>query len=265
MAADLHTVVADLHVHTALSPCGGDEMTPPAIVAAAVERGIGLIAVCDHNCARNAAAVQQAAGDRLAVLAGMEITTAEEAHIVGLFPTAEVALAAGAEVGGLLPPVDDPYRSFFGEQWVMAADGSLVGQEPHALALATSLDLSAVVRLIHAHGGLAVAAHVDRRSFGVISQLGFFPADAGLDAIDISRHLPDDSPRLAELAAYGLPVTGSSDSHYLADLGAATTVLTVAAPTFAETALAFRGEDGRGAARGPRLVATSILKAAPGA
>jgi len=259
---DLRTVVADLHVHTALSPCGGNEMTPPAIVATAVERGLDMIAVCDHNCARNTAAVQEAAGNSLAVLAGMEVTTAEEAHVVGLFPSAAAAMAAGEEVAVLLPEVNDSYSAFFGEQWVLDADGRLVGDEPHALALATTLDIDAVVRLIHAHGGLAVAAHVDRRTFGVISQLGFFPSGAGLDAVDGSRHLPDDSPRLAELAAYGLPVTSSSDSHYLADLGAATTVLTVAAPTFAEAALAFGGREGRSASRGPRLVPTAFFPAA---
>ena len=52
---------ADLHVHTALSPCAGEEMTPPAICRAAVEAGLSMIAVCDHNSAGNAAAVQEAA------------------------------------------------------------------------------------------------------------------------------------------------------------------------------------------------------------
>jgi PHP family Zn ribbon phosphoesterase len=261
--AALHAVVADLHVHTALSPCGADEMTPPAIVAAAVERGLDMIAVCDHNCTRNAAAVQQAAGDRLAVLAGMEITTAEEAHVVGLFPSIEAARAAGEAVCASLPAAQDGYTSFFGEQWVLSAEGELVDNERHALALATDLDLSAVVRLIHEHGGLAVAAHVDRRTFGVIAQLGFFPTDAGFDAIEVSRFLADDSPRLAELAGYGLPITSSSDSHYLADLGADTTLLTVAAPTFNETAMALRGEAGRSATRGPRLVETAFVSGAP--
>jgi len=110
---------ADLHVHTALSPCADDEMTPPAIVAAALAEGLAMIAVCDHNSARNVAAVQEAAGERLAVLAGMEITTAEECHVVGLFPDASAAQAAGAEVGATLGPIDDGYETFFGEQHVL--------------------------------------------------------------------------------------------------------------------------------------------------
>ena len=77
-------------------------MTPPAIVETALAEGLAMIAVCDHNSARNVAAVQEAAGERLAVLAGMEITTAEECHVVGLFPDAAAAQAAGAEVGATL-------------------------------------------------------------------------------------------------------------------------------------------------------------------
>ncbi|MCX5758981.1 MAG: PHP domain-containing protein, partial [Candidatus Hydrogenedentes bacterium] len=103
---------ADLHIHTALSACADDDMTPPAIVAAALEQGLDMIAICDHNSAGNAAAVQAAAGDALAVIAGMEITTAEEAHVLGLFPDAASAEAAGQEVRDTLPPVKDTAKMY---------------------------------------------------------------------------------------------------------------------------------------------------------
>jgi len=97
------TVRADLHVHTALSPCGDDEMSPPAIVDAALAAGLGLIAVCDHNAAGNTGAVGEAAGSRLSVISGIEITTAEEVHVVGLFPTVTAAANAADEVRETLP------------------------------------------------------------------------------------------------------------------------------------------------------------------
>jgi predicted metal-dependent phosphoesterase TrpH len=239
--------MADLHVHTALSPCAANEMTPPAIVAKAIAEGLDMIAICDHNSARNVAAVQQAGGDRLAVLAGIEITSAEECHVVGLFPAAAAAEAAAAEVGGALPQIDDGYEPFFGEQHVLGADGAALGRETLALATATPLDVNAVVALIHRHGGLAVAAHIDRRSFGVIGQLGLFPTDAGFDAVEVSRHVAPGSERDAECGGYGLPVVRSSDAHYLDDIGAARTKLHCAKPGFAELALALRYEDGRSA------------------
>lgn len=249
---------ADLHVHTALSPCADDEMTPPRIVDRALVEGLALIAVCDHNTTGNVAAVQAAAeraaaagaptGEGLAVIAGMEVTSAEECHVVGLFPDAASAVAAGAEVTGLLPAAGEGYAEFFGAQHLLAADGTRRGAEPAALATATPLAVGAVVALVHRHGGLAVAAHVDRRSFGVVGQLGVFPAEAGFDAVEVSRHVTPDSPKLAEYAAFGLPLLRSSDSHTLDTLGSARTALRVAAPTFAELALALRGAEGRSVA-----------------
>ncbi len=241
----MKTFRADLHVHTALSPCGGDEMTPPAIVAAALAAGLDMIAVCDHNAAGNVRAVGAAAGARLAVIAGIEITTAEEVHVVGLFPTAGAAATAADEVGALLPPCDNDYTKFFGEQWLCDAEGRIRGSEARALALATSLTLDAAIELIQRYGGLAVAAHIDRPAFGVVTQLGFFPFEAGFAAIELSRRVAPGSEDEARFADYGLPMLRSSDSHYLEDVGAIATALTLDAPTFAELALAVRRREGR--------------------
>ena len=221
-------------------------MTPPTLVARALAEGLAMIAVCDHNSARNAAAVQEAAGESLMVLAGMEITTAEECHVVGLFPDAAAAEAAGAEAGATLGRADAGYEAFFGSQRLLDAAGAERGRETLALATATTLDVDAAVALVHRHGGLAVAAHIDRRSFGVIGQLGLFPAAAGFDAVEVSRHVPPGDEREGEFAAHGLPVLHSSDAHYPGDIGAARTRLRCARPSFAELALALRAEGDRG-------------------
>ena len=98
---------------------------------------------------------------------------------------------------------------------------------------------------MHRHGGLAVAAHIDRRSFGVIGQLGFFPAEAGFDAVELSRHVPAGSEREAEFAGHGLPILHSSDAHYRADVGVVRTAVTCERPCFDELVLAVRGHEGR--------------------
>jgi hypothetical protein len=215
-----------------------------------------MIAVCDHNTAGNVRAVQQAgeaAGGGLAVIAGMELTSVEEVHVVGLFPDAAAAERAAAQVRSLLPGADADYYSFFGEQPLLAVDGSQIGSETAALALASSLDLTEAVRLIHSEGGVAVAAHIDRKSFGVFSQLGFFPQDADFDGLEVSKWLPADSPRLADFAALGLPLVSSSDSHYLEEIGAVCTDLDLFEPTFTELALALKGTGGRSATRAGRV------------
>lgn len=207
-----------------------------------------MIAVCDHNTAGNVGATQeaaQAAGGGLAVLAGMEITSVEEVHVLGLFPDLAAAEQVAARISTYLPAADSGYYAFFGEQSVLAADGRPIGTETACLALATPLDLTQTVELVHSFGGLAIAAHVDRTSFSVFSQLGFFPRDAGFDGVELSRHVRPDYPRLEELNDLGLPMTSSSDSHFLEEIGATATELLVEEATFAEFALALAGSKGR--------------------
>jgi len=193
--------LADLHIHTALSPCAEAEMTPPAIVEAAIRKGLAMIAICDHNAAGNVAAVWSAGlspypsqirpegrtpyQSRLAVIAGMEITTVEEVHVVGLFPGPWAALAAAEEVRATLPPATEK-SSRFGEQRLLDAAGGVRGREERMLSAASAFELSAAVDLIHRRNGLAIASHIDRPAFGVIGQLGLFPTDAGFDAIELS-------------------------------------------------------------------------------
>ena len=69
----------DLHIHSCLSSCGDDDMTPGNIVGMAAIKGLDVIAVTDHNSCRNCPAVLKLA-EQYGVLAipGMELTTAEE-------------------------------------------------------------------------------------------------------------------------------------------------------------------------------------------
>jgi len=234
---------ADLHIHTALSPCAADEMTPGAIVHAARDAGLDMIAICDHNTAGNAEAVQQAARDDLAVIAGIEITTVEEVHVLGLFPDADAAAAAGDAVRQTLPSANGSHKDF-GHQWLMDPEGRVLGTEAKMLSVASGFALSDAVRLIRQHGGLAVASHIGRPAFSVLSQLGMLPKNTRFDAIEISA-TGLRAGRQAEFAALGLPMVTSSDSHFLADVGCRRTMLESLLATFDELSLAFKGVDRR--------------------
>ena len=234
----MRALAADLHVHTALSPCAADEMTPPAIVAAARARGLEVIAVCDHNAAGNAAAVEEAARGRIGVVAGMEIMTAEEVHLVALFPNAGAARAAAAEVQAGLPVRRGAESSRFGAQWLFDAAGRRLGEEPRLLAAAAALDLAAAAALVRRHGGLVVAAHVDRPTFSVLSQLGMLPGDVRFDGLEVSALAVKDG-RDRRFEGLGLPLVAGSDSHSLDELGLCVTWMEMAAPTFEALAPAF--------------------------
>jgi len=234
--------MADLHLHTALSPCASPDMTPPRIVREAVSQGLALIAVCDHNTCGNARAVALAGGDRLAVIPGMEITTAEEVHVLGLFPSLEAAESAARSVQTGLPAWAPPRGCT--QQRLLDEEGRILGYESHLLAGASDLSLAEAVALIRSLGGLAVASHVDRRSFSVISQLGFLPPDVRFDALEISA-AGAARGRAAEFLPAGLPLLSSSDGHSPEEVGAGCTILESEEPSFAELALALRGERGR--------------------
>lgn len=234
----------DLHIHTALSPCADDQMTPPAIVDAALDAGLSMIAICDHNATGNVAAVQEAAAGDLVVLPGMEITTVEEVHVLGIFPHNDCAHLAAAHVRATLPHVRPGDEVRFGTQHLLDARGHEIGCETHLLACASTLSLDRAVLLIHRNHGLAIAAHVNRPAFGVMSQLGSFPREVDWDAIEVfsTRGV---CPACADFEVYELPLITSSDSHFLDDIGSSQTTLAMEAPTFTELSLALRGAGGR--------------------
>ena len=76
----------DLHLHSCLSPCGEQEMTPHDLVFMAKLLGLDVIALTDHNTSKNGPAAMAAGREAgVLVLPGMELNCAEEVHIVCLF------------------------------------------------------------------------------------------------------------------------------------------------------------------------------------
>jgi predicted metal-dependent phosphoesterase TrpH len=240
----MKTFIAELHVHTVLSPCAEIEMIPPFIVEEALDRGINLIAITDHNASANVRAVQKAAiGTDLAVLAGMEIQTREEVHMLCLFDTAEQVEAWQSAVNLYLP--DLPNRpDYFGEQFVVDEKGDFVRSETRLLLTSANLTLHEAVEGVRALGGLAIPAHVNRKAFSLLENLGLVPTDVPFDALEISRHLGLAEAPLKYPQLLGYPLIQSGDVHRLNEfLGK--NVFKVEAPTIPEMRLALAQRDGR--------------------
>lgn len=193
-------------------------MIPPLIVQRALELGLGLIAVTDHNAAANCAAViQAAAGTGLTVLPGMETQTAEEVHVLCLFDTVEQALTWQGIVFDHLPDLPN-LEDTLGAQFVVDATGAYVRTEGRLLATSTDLPLDEVIRRVKALGGLAIPAHIDRPMFSLLANLGFVPPALDAPALEIFR-LTDPAAlrdRHPELRRW--PLIRSSDAHRLSDM-----------------------------------------------
>ncbi len=234
----------DLHIHTCLSPCAELDMHPRAIVETALGKKIDMIAVSDHNASANARFVMAAAaGTGLEVIPAMEITTSEEVHLLALFRELEGLLQIQEVIDLHLSGENDEER--FGVQAIVNQHGEVEGFNNQLLIGATDLSIDDVIAYVHRLDGLAIAAHIDRESFSVLSQLGFIDDGWRLDALEISKRTGLEKGRLQYPELQHYPFVTSSDAHFIKDIGTSITKIMMARPGFDELKMALGRENGR--------------------
>lgn len=168
------------------APCAELSMTPSGIGERAASLGINIIAICDHNSVENVAVTKNLAREKgITVIAGMEITLAEEVHVLGLFSDMENALKMQEIVYKNLQTGENNEKSF-GMQVVVNENNEVLGFNKRLLIGSTRLTVNKVVELIHSLNGIAAASHIDRDVLGIIGQLGFIPPEIEFDALEIS-------------------------------------------------------------------------------
>ncbi len=219
----------DLHMHSCLSPCGGEDNTPANLAAMCALAGLEIVALTDHNTVGNCAAFCDAAErNGLLALPGMELTTREEAHVVCLFETLAGAEAFGAYVRAHLPAVpNDP--ALFGPQVLMDAGDTVLGEETAFLAGATDIGIYEAAGLAAQYGGLAYPAHIDRPSFSLLSNLGLWDDNMGFPLAEVSKNCPPDLFDRPDLR--GVRHITACDAHYLDQIPDAHQYMELEAPT----------------------------------
>ncbi len=234
--------VADLHIHTCLSPCADLLMSPGRIVEEATKKGLDVIAITDHNSARNCEATLNAAlNKQLTVWCGIEITSQEEVHLVALFDNLSAVQSLQKIIYQNLPGENSP--EIFGEQLIVNASDEIEQIEEKFLAGAVMLPLNEIIRLIHEAGGIAIAAHIDRERNSLIKHLGILTEDMEFDAVEMY-----DIARWSEVKPFVLrhiPIIQSSDAHYLTQVGSLKTHFWLKEPSLSEVKMAFNNEGGR--------------------
>ena len=175
----------DLHIHTALSPCAEDEMTPNNIVNMSMLKELDIIAITDHNSVKNARACAEAAeGKNLIVIPGMEVETSEEIHCVVLFDDFDKAEAFGEYIGQNLPAIKNR-EDIFGNQLIIDKDDEIKGSVKNLLSVASVIGISELFKKASEYGAAAFPSHVDRASNSVISNLGMMPPDLGCEYLEL--------------------------------------------------------------------------------
>ncbi len=240
----MRKIKGDLHIHTCLSPCADLEMSPIAIVEKSLEKGLDVIAVCDHNSADNAGAVFRAGEKRgLHVLPGMEINSLEEVHTLAIFDNETQARAMQEIIYRHLKGTNRP--DIFGDQLIVNELDEVEGVNDRMLIGSAQLVLDEIVKEVHRIGGLSIASHVDRPSYSIIGQLGFIPDDLPLDALEVSDRVTRDFFEERNQEIGRMPVITSSDAHFNDDIGKAYTSFFIETPNVKEIRMALKQESGR--------------------
>ena len=240
----LKTFNCDFHIHTCLSPCADLDMHPQALVGKILEAKLDVAAICDHNSSENVPFVMNAArGKNLNILPGMEVTTSEEVHILAIFDSLDKLARLQEVVYSHLDGEND--EALFGVQAIVNEIGEVEGLSDKLLIGATDLSLDKLISHIHEFEGLAIAAHIDRESFSVLSQLGFIDEKVKFDALEVTPLIGIEKAKIKyqELSNYSF-IT-SSDAHFLKDVGKAKTKIILKEISVAELKMAFAGQNGR--------------------
>lgn len=208
----------DLHIHSGLSPCAEEEMTPNNIVNMALIKGLDMISITDHNAIDNVLpAINAARNKAIIVIPGIEITTQEEAHLLAYFPTYQALEKFYHEICNDLP--DRKNRpDIFGRQLIFNDKDDIIGEDPRLLMNALQLSFDRLVSKIIHHQGAAVPSHVLRNSFSVYSQMGYIPEELPINTIEIggSQGIATSDKVRAELKRFKHII--SSDAHCLANI-----------------------------------------------
>ncbi|MBR5902262.1 PHP domain-containing protein [bacterium] len=207
----------DLHIHSCLSPCAENDMTPCNIAGLAALNGLNIVALTDHNSGKNCPAFYKAAKNYGVIpVAGMELTTAEDIHLVCLFPTLEDAMNFSDEIDKRRIRVKNR-KDIFGDQLIMDEEDNVLGEEEDLLPNATTVSLDEAPTLVEKHNGVCYPAHIDREANGIVAILGELPKTPEFSSVEIHDR-ENTSAYVKDHHLEGKTVVVSSDAHMIEQL-----------------------------------------------
>ncbi|MDL2237781.1 PHP domain-containing protein [Christensenellaceae bacterium OttesenSCG-928-K19] len=199
----------DLHIHSALSPCADNDMTPNNIINMAALKGLDVVAICDHNSTFNVRAAARVAKEvGICFIPGIELNTAEEVHLLVYFDDVDKAEAFGDMAYDALPAIQNE-EMYFGNQLVLDEQDEVSGKKEKLLISALPFDLKTCFELAREYDGVAVPAHVNKYTDSILANLGFFPTDIAINTIEVMKSVPLDMDTSAYQVIY------NSDAHML--------------------------------------------------
>ena len=205
----------DLHIHSCLSPCADDDMTPNNICGMAMLQGLNIVALTDHNTCGNCETFLKVAKKHgLIGIAGMELTTAEDIHIICLFEFLENAKAFSDEVQKHRLSFPNNVK-LYGEQMYMDEEDNVIATEDNFLPIATTLSLDDAFNLAKSYDAVVYPAHIDRMANGIVAILGTIPDTPVFSCIEFNSKEDIEKYRKEIPAIYDKASVINSDAHNL--------------------------------------------------
>jgi PHP family Zn ribbon phosphoesterase len=208
----------DLHIHSALSPCSADDMTPNNIANMASIKGLDFIAITDHNSCENLEAVSKCAKTNgILLVPGMELETREEVHLICLFTDIAHALSMQELVYKALPKINNR-EDIFGRQLILDENDGIKGEVQQLLLTAANLGVDEAFSIVGSMGGAVIPAHIDRSSYSIISNLGMIPDTLNVGFVEISRECDGEEYKSKNPFLCAYQFIKSSDAHELGSM-----------------------------------------------
>jgi len=209
-------MLADLHNHSCLSPCGSLDLSPKRLLELGAARGVKIMALTDHNSSLNCPAFAKLSHKYgIIPIFGMEATTSEEVHVLCLFTSLEASMAFNDYAYSILTPfLNNPEKT--GDQVYVDEDDNIEGEVEYYLINPLDISIDNIGAKVIEYGGIVIPAHVDRPAFSMTSQLGIV-VEGPWAAVECVRLPPAVNNSLLDTLNY--PLMTSSDAHFCEHVG----------------------------------------------
>lgn len=180
----------DLHIHSALSPCGDDTMTINNIFNMAYIKGLELIAITDHNSLKQQFYLEEIINHdilkgKIDYVHGVELQSKEEIHILAYFLKDTNLNIVQKWIDNHMIKVNNR-PEYFGNQYIFNSNDEIIDIENNLLISSLDLDVYQIIDKIHEFNGVAVLAHVMAKKYGIYEVYHDIPVDLDYDGIEVT-------------------------------------------------------------------------------
>ncbi len=201
----------DIHIHSVLSPCADELVTPNNILNMAYLNELDIVAVTDHNSFKQLPTIFDIAESYdFVVVPGVELQL-EGGHLLAYF-NEEDYKAFDLELEKYINHIAPTE-----EQVIMDVFDLEVEQYPYSLAGDLNCSLHQMLQIIRKHNGVTILAHVDKDAYSLKDILTRDDMDF-IDGMEVTKYVDMESLLYQYPLLQGIPIYKNSDSHTVTSL-----------------------------------------------